>query len=140
MAITKDANRQYPLVAKVEFTYSDLGTAVTASTILEAIDLPANAIVIGGYLCVTTAWVGPTVATVDIGDGSDTDRYSSTPVNLLAIGKTALNFATTANPHEYTAPDTIDLDLVQTVAVSTAGAGYLQVEYVIDGRGQENQG
>ena len=45
MAITKSVNRQYPLVARVSFTYTDLGTAVTTSSIIEAMDIPSGAIV-----------------------------------------------------------------------------------------------
>ena len=140
MAITKKTARQYPLNARVDFTYADLGTAITTSTILAAIDLPSGATVTSGWLGVTTAWVGPTAATVDIGDDVDPNRYTSSPLSLKTVGKTALTFAGVTHPYKYPAGNAIDLDLVQSVAVSTQGVGYLEVEYVIDGRENEHQG
>ena len=41
--------------------------------------------------------------------------------------------------YEYTGEDSIDLDVAMSVAVATAGAGYLLVEYIIDERAQEVQ-
>lgn len=144
MAITKDAGRQSPLVARVAFSYLDLGAAVTASRIVPAIDLPAGAIVLGGYVKVLTAWAGTTAATVDVGDGGDPDRYSASAINLMATAGTtvALSVANgvAGAGYEYTAPDTIDLDVVLTVADASAGSAELVVEYIIDGRANEVQG
>ena len=134
MAITQDAGRQYPLVAKVDFTYADLGTAVTTTSIIEALKLPPGAIVTGGYLNITTAWVGPTAATVSVGDGGSAARYLG-DTNIKSTGRTAL----VPTGYTYTAADAIDLDLAQSVAVSTAGVGELVVEYIVDGRANDVQ-
>ncbi len=135
MSITKDNGRQYPLYSKVDFTFEDLGTPVTASTILEAAGIPTGARIISGNLVVTTAWVGPAAATVDVGDGDDTDRYSSSPLDLKSTGRKPL----TITGFEYAGQDAIDLDLIQTTSVSTAGVGYLEFSYVIDERANEVQ-
>lgn len=136
MAITKNGGRQYPLVARVDFTFADFDAgAVTASTIFEAMDMPANAIVTGGALVVTTAFVGTTAATADVGDGGDPDRYSASPIDLMTLGRTAL----TLTGYKNTAADTIDMDVILTVAAATAGAGYLEVQYVIADRANEVQ-
>ncbi len=135
MPITKDNGRQYPLYAKVDFTYTDLGTAVTTSTILEAAGIPTNARITSGNLVVTTAWVGPTAATADVGDAIDPDRYSASPIDLKTTGVKAL----TITGFQYAGEDTIDIDLLQSVAVSSAGVGFLEFEYVIDDRAHEVQ-
>ena len=135
MAITKNSGRQWPQVARVEFTYDEAGTAVVASpNILEVMNVPTGAIILRGYINVTTAWVGPTAATVDIGDGGDPDRYTGSPVSLLATGLTAFDAGL---GYQYTAADTIDIDYVQTVAVSTAGAAEIVVEYIIEDKANE---
>ena len=134
MAITKNGGRQYPLCARVEFTYADLGTAVTASSIIEAMDLPAGAIITSGYLNVTTAWVGPTAATVSVGDGGSAARYLG-DTSIKATGLTAL----VPTGYKYTAADTVDFDLEQTVAVSTDGAAELVVYYIIEDKANEVQ-
>jgi hypothetical protein len=118
----------------VEFTYADLGTAVTASSIIEAIDLPAGAIITSGYLNVTTAWVGPTAATVSVGDGGSAARYLG-DTSIKATGLTDL----VPTGYKYTAADTVDFDLEQTVAVSSAGAAELVVYYIIEDKANEVQ-
>jgi len=143
MAITKVSGRQYPLVARVEFTYSELGTPITASTIVEAFELPAGAIVLSGYLKVLTAWVGPTVATADGGDGGDPDRYTNGTINLKATAGTTVEFdienGVAGSGYEYLTADTIDIDLVQTDAISSAGAAELVVVYILADRAHEVQ-
>jgi len=134
MAITKNGGRQWPLTARVEFTWAELGTAVIASSVLEAIDMPVGAIVTGGYLSVITDWVGPTAATVSVGDGGSAARYLADTTLLSGEGTIV---ALVPTGYKYLAADTIDLDLEQTVAVSTAGAGELVVEYIIDNKANE---
>ena len=144
MAITKNGGRQNPLVARVEFNWTDLGTPITAGTVLEAIDLPVGAIVLSGYLKVLTAWaVAGGTATADIGDATDPDRYTNAVIDLMATAGTTVELdienGVAGAGFEYTAADTIDLTLVTTVAVSTAGAAELVVTYIIADRATEVQ-
>jgi hypothetical protein len=129
MSITKNAGRQYPLVAYVDFTYSDL----TDATGVEAIDIPANATVIGGGLYIGTVFNSATSDTIDVGDGGDTDRYTASPIDVTALGYTAL----TLTGYTYTASDTIDILWDGTGTAPSTGAGTLIVYYMIDERAQE---
>lgn len=130
MAISKNANRQYPLVARIAFTYADPVEA-TATALF---DVPPNAIVIGGHVAVTTNWNSATSATLDIGDGGDDDRYTSTIINL----KTATYVALTPTGYKYTVQDTIDA-IVTNTGTPSAGAAEVVLEYIIVDRGHEVQ-
>ena len=131
MAITKNYARQEVIAAKVDITFGT-GTDIAVIGVFEAIEVPRNAIVVGGYINVSDA----TTATVDIniGDGGSSTRYA-TAVDGAATGLTAL----TLTGYKYTAKDTIDVAI--TVADPTAaGAAELVVEYIIDGRAEFSQG
>lgn len=136
-SITKNAGRQYPLVARVDFTYTDLmtsGANVAADVAIPAIDIPQNAVVTGGELVITTAFAGPVTLVADVGDGVDDNRYINNG-NMA----TAARVAITPTGHVYTAADTIDLNVTAgATTASSAGAGYLQVEYILTDRTQEN--
>ncbi len=130
MAITKDAGRQNPLVAKVTIAFDDYTTAVAA----EAFDMPDNAIVIGGHVMVNTAWDSATSAVLDLGDGADDDRYTASAINVKTAGRTAL----TLTGYKYTASDTIDA-IITHVGAPTVGTLDVVLEYIIDGRATENE-
>lgn len=135
MAITKDSGRQSPLVAKVDFAVADLDAgAVTASTVFEAVDLPANAIVCGGRLVITEVINGGGATTIAVSVGSDVllaDQDVKTAVGEWPLVPTGT---------KYTVSDTADLDLALATSAATTGAGYLEVQYYIDGRACEVQG
>ena len=101
MAISKNSARQYPLMASVDVTYDML----TSGSAEAAVDIPAGATVVGGYLVVDTAWDSATSDVLDIGDGDDVDRYTASQIDLTAAGATALD----VTAYEYTVQDTIDL-------------------------------
>lgn len=133
MAVTKVPSRQTTLVATLDITYVTLGAAITTGLVVPLVDLPYGAIVTGGHFVVTTTWVGPTVCSLDLGDAGNDDRYTSTIINLLSDTYVAL----TPTGYKYTAADAIDGTSIQSVAVATAGAGTLVVEYIIDDRATE---
>jgi hypothetical protein len=122
MAITKNAGRQYPLVAEVGFTFAE----IPAVAIYEAIDLPAGAIVTGGVF---------EVITTDAGGGTVKVQIGST--DLLAATSTAAASRTfiTETDVVTTAVDTVDVE-VET-AVLTTFAGRLIIEYIIEDRATE---
>lgn len=142
MAITKDSARQWPLVAHVDVTYDDL----TSGSAAEAIDLPANAILIDGWVDVTTVFNSATSDVLDVGDGADVDRYTATQLDLTALGTYHLDgmgdvlTVFTAGGFKYTAADTIDVIWTGVGTAPTTGAFTLYVMYYIDGRDNENQG
>lgn len=134
-ALTKRDDRQDVLSAEIVIDYDTGDTAVGTHNLTGAYTLPANARVVGGEVVVDTAWVGPTAATIDVGDGGDPDRYTTTPVNLLATGRTALDLT----GYKYPETDQIDFEIVYTVAPATAGQAYIRIDYIVEGRAHEVQ-
>ena len=132
---------QYPVIASGVINFNDTLTDGTSISTVGTHDfnlatLPGNAVVIGGAVVVTTAWVGPTAETIDIGDSdptADPDRYTPTP---LALGSAAV-VAITPTAYKTTAQCFLTAQIVLTVAVATAGALNWWVEYVVDGRTHE---
>lgn len=138
MEILKNADRQYSLWAEVQIAFDDGLTVAQAigTGIQDLLDAPTGAVVVGGEIVVTEVWNAGTSAVADIGDGGDPDRYTASPVNLQALGRTAL----TLTGFKYTGEDTIDIDPVIVGADATQGAATIRVEYTIEDRGHETQG
>lgn len=134
MTITKNAGRQEIISAYVDITYDQIPTTATAYA---ALDLPVNAIVVGGDITVTTAFDTGTSATIDIGDVTDDDRYTASAVNLKAAGRTALTL--TGFVHTATQPVLNALGAYVGTA-ATAGAFTLRVDYIVKGRSAFSQG
>ena len=141
MAIQKNPDRQWPLRAKVDFTYDNF-TTEGSGVAVAAIDLPGGARVIGGQIAITTPFNtsgGTTPAdTLDVGDGTTAGRYAA-GVNGQAAGVTAL----TVDQNDHASGKGVVYITwtpnADNTAVATAGAGFLEVEYVIEGRGNESQ-
>ena len=127
----KNNGRQYTLVAYQEFDFADLSsTAVTP-----IVKLPANSIVLGGALVITTAFNSGTTDLLEVGDGVQDDDY------LVAggadNGSTAQYIVFTPTGYKYTAADTIDVKWTPVGTAATAGAGFLIVEYIVTTRANE---
>ena len=131
MAISKNPDRQYPLRAKVAFVQADVATGVAAA----AIDLPGGARVIGGQIAIVTAGDSVTSDTITVGDGTTANRYAS-GVNGQATGVTALTGDELAHA---TGKGVVYITNTQAGGEGTAMVGFLEVEYVIEGRGNESQ-
>jgi hypothetical protein len=131
MAVNKTSARQWVLsTGFIEVSFADLppGEAV------ELVDLPAGATVIGGEIVVDAVFNGGGAETVVIGDSLVANRYG----NAVALGSLART-ALTLTGFTYTEPNSVRV--VRTAnAVGTAGGARLRVEYVIQGRSNENQG
>lgn len=143
MAITTSSDRQYVLVAEVTVNYDDVTINVPAA----AIELPAGAQVISGQVAVDTNWDDDAAETftVDIGDdgaqaAADPNRYTASPLSIDAEAGTAQ--ALTITGYVYTEPTNITVEVIPSVGASNITQGVLRVlvEYVVDGRGNENQG
>lgn len=144
MALLKATrNAQWPLMAEFTFNFDDTMVDINGVTkdfktfggnpVVDAINLPANANVIGGELVVETAYTGTTVATVSIGDSASATRYGST-VNLMSAARTALTLTGFRG-----AGENLRLTFNLTVANATAGKATVRVLYTIQGRGNEVQ-
>lgn len=138
MEVLKNADRQYSLWAEVNIAFDDGLTVAQAigTGIQDLLDIPTGAVVVGGEIVVTEIWDSGTSAVVDVGDGDDPDRYTSSPVALTALGRTAL----TLTGFKYTGEDTIDIDPVLVGADASQGQATIRVEYTIEDRGHETQG
>lgn len=120
-------DRQHPQFVTQDFDYTELTTAVATALA----KIPAGGRVVGGGVLVETVWNSGTSDVLDIGDGADDDRYSSSQIDLTALGFTALDISY----FKYTTTDWIDGVWTGTGAVPTTGAAKLFVEYIIDGNG-----
>lgn len=127
MPITKNSGRQEPVVATVDFTFADIPTTAQINA---ALDMPQNAIVIGGDLTVTTVWNTATSAALAVGDVTLGTRYVAA-ADLKALGRTALTltgFTHTNVQKEITATPTY------VGAAATTGAARLTVTYIVKDR------
>jgi hypothetical protein len=128
MAITKNAGRQYPLVAEAAVLG---GSEVTTAGTYEAIDLPGGATITGGFYEVTTAFTGTGTVAVQLGASVILAANNGDATGVFPFLEAGLDSVTT------TAPDTIDV--VVATATLTDGVGRVVVEYVIADRAHEAQ-
>lgn len=144
MALLKATrNAQWPLMAEFTFNFDDTMVDINGVTkdfktfggnpVVDAINLPANANVIGGELVVETAYAGTTVATVSVGDSASATRYGSA-INLMSAARTALTLTGFRG-----AGENLRLTFNLTVANATAGKATVRVLYTIQGRSNEVQ-
>lgn len=129
MAITKDSGRQNVQCGYVEFDNADL----TSGTRTPLIDIPAGAIVLGGFVGITEAFNAGTTDALIVGDSVDADEYAtvSAAQNSLTLG---LYKALTPTGYQYTTNDAIEITWTQAGTAATTGAGYLVVYYIVEGR------
>jgi hypothetical protein len=128
---TPTGGRQTPLVAMATVSRAQMADTATAVTVIK---LPMNAVVIGGFIVVDTAYDTTSTATVTVGDSGSATRYL-TATNLKSAARTS--FTTVG----YVNSGGLDIVMTPTLADTdgTAGSVRIVVEYVIDGRTNENQ-
>lgn len=130
MAITKKAGRQEVISAYVPFGFADLVDA----TAVAAVDLPEGAIVVGGALVIREVFNSATSDTIAITVNSETLLAAT---SVAALGSTLL---TSGSAAALTAPDTVDVTWDGTGTAPTTGAGYLVVNYIVEGRAAFSEG
>jgi hypothetical protein len=140
--LTKSRQAQYPLVQEYVFSFGDTAISTTGAAIdfksvatvaTFLFGLPSGAVVRGGDIIVETAYVGPTVATLSVGDSASATKYANA-VNLLAAARTELTI-----PAAVTGGLDVTGTVALTVAAATAGKVRVRIEYTIEGRGNEVQ-
>lgn len=129
MPVQKKSGRQQVISAIVDFTYADVAVD---GTLHDLIDIPVNAVVVGGDLVVDTAWNNLTTATLTVGDATTNNRYL-TATSLKTPGRTAL--VPTGFKHTSSEPSIRGAGVMSGTA-ATAGAARLRVDYVVMGRSQ----
>jgi len=134
MAIAKKSGRQTVITVIQPLNFNSTANLgeIDAQAVFGAIDLPAGAIGVGGYLNVKVATtVGVTVAIGDVGSPA---RYLAA-TSAVTIAKTAL----LTPGFKHTAPTTINV----TVAGATPailGTSEIVLQYVVEGRAEFTQG
>lgn len=128
MALRKPAERQDLIVATVDFTFADLPTT---AVLVDAFDLPPNAVVAGGDIVVTTVWNTGTTATLGVGDVTSNTRYAS-GVDLKTAARTALTITGFTNT---ITQKQIKLLPTYVGGAATAGAARVTLHYYIKSRG-----
>jgi hypothetical protein len=127
MPIKLDSGRQYESVAMLMLDY----TQVTATTPMDAVDIPGGAIITGGEIDVITPFA-PNVS-MNLGDAANPTRYAS-GVALQTAGRTEL----TLSGYQHARPER--LQAVFSAAGPTAGQAFVIVRYVVPGRSHYSQG
>lgn len=124
MAISKNAGRQEVIAAKVTIGFGD----VVDATAVEAVDLPAGAVVIGGALVATEAFNSATSDTIAVTIDGETLLAAT---SVAATGSTLFTAGSVA---PLAAPNTVDVTWDGTGTAPTQGSVDLVVTYVITGR------
>lgn len=130
MAITKRDGRQEIKFAYVDINLADITSAVAAA----AIDLPQNAVVVGGGVIVKEVFNSTTSDVLDVGDAGSQNRYKN-DVNLQALGYTAL----IPTGYIYTEPGSIKVHWTSGGGTPSTGKARLEVHYVVLGRSTSTQ-
>jgi hypothetical protein len=142
MLLTTSRQAQYPLVQEFVFNYGDTMVDTNGVTqsfgavgapIVKVFNLPAGSVMRGGDIIVETAYAGPTVATMSVGDSGSATKYAAA-TNLLSVARTVLTI-----PSAVTGGLDVLLTFSITAAPATAGRVRVRFEYTIEGRGNEVQ-
>jgi hypothetical protein len=133
---------QYPLVAEFTFNFDDTMVDINGAlkdfktvgtTVVDAINLPTGAVVIGGEVVTEKAVTGSTAYNVSVGDSGNATRYLSATDRVTA-GRTALV------PTGYVGNgEQIRVTVAPTVADATAGKVTVRVQYIVRNRVNETQ-
>lgn len=132
MSIKLNDSRQAPLWAYVDINLEDFADGA----VQDAIELPAGAIVVDGFVAVSESFNAGTTATLKIGDSVDDDRYTATPVDAKTVGTTRL----TATGYEVPATGKVKFTFAQTGTAATTGKARVGIAYIRAGRTQSTQG
>lgn len=129
-----NAARQYPLQTSIDIAFGD----VLGATETPVLDLPPNAVITGFLFVVDTSFSGGTTHDLDIGDASDPNRYGRVELDGSA-GPSATQPVPSGFKTTNSEPQ-LSVSPVHVGGDPTAGAARLIVEYIIEGRHNENQG
>lgn len=127
MAVTKNPARQEAVEAWVDIAVG----AMTSGSDHNAIEVPANAVVIGGEVVVKTVWNSVTSDVFDVGDSGSQNRYKN-DVNLQALGLTAL----IPTGYIYTTKDNVTVRWVGVGTAPTTGSLRLRIAYIVLGKSE----
>lgn len=133
MSIKFKSGRQELPTAILNINFADVAGLSAVSQ--DAISVPANAIVTGGEITVTTAWNTTGAATLSLGDAASATRYLNA-VNLKAAARTAL----TLTGFKHTVEEFLKAVATLADAAATQGDARIVLTYAVEGRSAFNQG
>jgi len=135
-SITVDANTAVGAVVKVSETiaYGDFtdGGSTSGTYASSVLAIPAGATVLSCAATALTGFAGDTSATVQVGDGSDVDRYSTGTPSVFAssTGGKALGKVSGSQYHNTAATVTVTVTSANDFSSVSAGSITLQVCYI----------
>ena len=132
MSINLNDSRQAPLWAFVDINLEDF----EGGAVQDAIELPGDAIVVGGFVQPITTFNAATTATLKVGDGVDDDRYTATAADVKALALVPLIIT----GYQMPAIGKLKVTYASTGAAATTGKCRLAVSYIRAGRTQSTQG
>lgn len=91
--------------------------------------IPANSIVTGAGVVVTTAFAGGTPPTLDLGTSADPDGFATNLVLSTAGNIVADELASSDDLGPYTAETTI-VGVTESGVTTSAGVGYVYIRYI----------
>lgn len=140
--LTKTRGSQYPLTAVFEFTITDEMVGPTGftktfnetSAVLDVINLPQGAIIVGGDMTVLTVSNDSGTATISIGDPNIPAKYLAA-TNIKALARTALIIT----GYEIATGDNVRITMANQNGDATAGKVRITVSYIVKNRVNEVQ-
>lgn len=132
MSINLNDSRQAPLWAYVDINLADFADGAVQA----AMQLPGDAIVVGGFIQPITTFNAATTATLKVGDADNDDRYTATPADVKALAVVPLDLT----GYQMPAQGNLTVTYASTGAVATTGECRLFVAYIRAGRTQSTQG
>lgn len=132
MSINLNDSRQAPLWAYVDINLADFADGA----VQDAIELPGDAIVVGGFIQPITTFNAATTATLKVGDAVDDDRYTASAADVKALTLVPL----TITGYQMPAIGKLKVTYAFTGAAATTGKCRLAVSYIRAGRTQSTQG
>lgn len=131
MAIKVNSGRQSSIWVYQPILFGDVVSGVAQA----AVNLPVDAVVVGGAVVVNTAFNSATSDTINVGDSVSATRYASA-ANIHAIGHIAL----TLTGYKVTsATRQVLVTWTGTGTAPTAGEVILQLEYIVSYRADAAQ-
>lgn len=133
---TEVTGRQEVIAVVIEITALQLVELNASGAAVDIAELPGDAVAIGGEITIGTAFDSGTSDAIDIGDAAVADRYTSTPIDAQATGRTAL----TLTGFKTTAPTKVQLTWTGVDAAPTEGDARVILQYVRMKRAHFSQG
>lgn len=99
----------------------------TTGTVDLTDQLPANALVLGCLVKVNAAFAGDTSATLQVGDGSDVDRYSTGTPSVFAAAPNGINMGAVSGVAHQTQADTVTLTVTSATDFTSVTGGSLSI-------------